>query len=487
VDGTGAAYVGGYTASSDFPTTPGAYDQTLGGPLPDAFVARVAPDGSALVFSTYLGGADAEYGNAVAVGSDGSVYVAGETESGDFPTTPGAFDATFNDFVDAFVARLSSSGGALLYSTYLGGRGLDQGFALAVDAAGTAHLAGMTVSPDFPTTPGAFDTTCNGVSLCSQDAFYAKLDPAGAALLYGTYLGGGSEESARGIALDPTGAAYVTGYTASADFPTTADAYDRTCGGCGRTTFRSDAFVTRLNPLGSLSVSQTDALRFAPNTVVAAVGQVVVWTNVGSRATHTSTSEAGLWDSGSLAPGASFAFRFTQPGTFLYRCTFHAAQGMVGSVVVQPLNSNTSFETDANGDGTPDGWLRLNLNSGDTLVNDPNTGARAFLLNGSAATKALYQQVNLSGTAGQRLTVSGWSKASGASGSGGFYGLVVRFRHSDGTTTQQGIPFRRSTHDWERAAATLTAPKPFTSVLVGVAYQNQTGTATFDDVTLTVP
>jgi hypothetical protein len=242
VDGTDSAYVTGETHSTDFPTTAGAFDITYNGGG-DAFVTKLNPAGSApLVYSTYLGGSSFDRGFGIAVDTAGSTYVSGRTHSADFPTTPGAFDITDNGGGDAFVAKLSATGSAPLYSTYLGGSSFDEGFRIAVDSTGSAYATGVTCSGNFPTTFGAFDTTANG----SCDAYVTKLNAAGSApLLYSTYLGGGGTDVGYGIAVDSAGSAYVTGYTFSGDFPTTALAFDTTFNGI------SDAFVTKLNAAGT--------------------------------------------------------------------------------------------------------------------------------------------------------------------------------------------------------------------------------------------
>jgi hypothetical protein len=140
-------------------------------------VTKLDPTGSALAYSTYLGGSDFDVGLGIAVDAAGAAYVTGQTFSGDFPTTPGAFDPSANGETDAFVTRLDQTGSALLSSTYLGGSDFDEGVGIAVDAAGAAYVTGGTGSGDFPTTPGAFDPSFNGGFL---DAFVAKLDTTGA-------------------------------------------------------------------------------------------------------------------------------------------------------------------------------------------------------------------------------------------------------------------------------------------------------------------
>ncbi|MCB0202745.1 MAG: SBBP repeat-containing protein, partial [Anaerolineae bacterium] len=236
IDGSGNAYVTGYTWSSDFPTTPGAFDTNFDGPT-DAFAAKLNATGTVLEYSTFLGGADAEEGNGIALDGAGNAFVMGITYSSDFPTTPGAFDTSLGGSSDAFVAKLNSTGSGLDYSTYLGGSNSESYGNLALDGAGRAHVTASTFSDDFPITPGAFDTSRNG----GDDAVVARLNASGSGLEYATYLGGASGEISYGIALDGTGNAFVTGSTYSDDFPTTAGAFDPDFNGFG------DAYVTKLD------------------------------------------------------------------------------------------------------------------------------------------------------------------------------------------------------------------------------------------------
>jgi len=252
VDSSGNAYVAGFTASTDFPTTPGAF-QTVLALGSDAFVTKLNPVGSApLVYSTYLGGNGADYGFAIAVDSLRNAYVTGQTDSTNFPTTPGAFQTGFGSgLVDAFVTKLNPTGSALSYSTYLGGGSFDSGQGIAVDGSGNAYATGYTLSTDFPTTPGAFQTTSGG----SYDAFVTKLSPTGSApLVYSTYLGGSGIDVGSAIAVDTLGNAYVTGY-ADPNFPTTTSAFQTTYGGGS-----ADAFVTKLNPAGSAPLAYSTYL-----------------------------------------------------------------------------------------------------------------------------------------------------------------------------------------------------------------------------------
>src|SRR5262245_2742639 len=206
IDAAGNAYITGQTKSSGFPTTGGAFDRTFnvdtcprcGIDQEDAFVTKLNASGSALVYSTFLGGFDIDDGMGIAVDAAGNAYVTGETGSLNFPTTAGAFDTTRNADYDAFVTKLNSTGSAVVYSTYLGASAVEYGSRIAVDAGGNAYIAGSTSSPDFPTTPGAFDPTANG----GFDVFVTKLNASGSALVYSTYLGGPGSDRNGGRAVD---------------------------------------------------------------------------------------------------------------------------------------------------------------------------------------------------------------------------------------------------------------------------------------------
>ena len=241
VDGTGAAYVSGRAQSTDFPTTPGAFDPTNVFAADKGFVAKLNPAGSDLDYATYLGGSVEDHCFAIAIDGAGNAYVTGYTWSSDFPTTPGAFDTSFDGDTDGFAAKLNATGSALVYSTFLGGASWEEGNGIAVDGTGNAFVMGITGSSDFPTTPGAFDTSLGG----SQDAFVTKLNASGSGLGYSTYLGGSSSESYGNLALDATSRAYVTASTYSIDFPITPGAFDTSYNGS------YDAVVARLNASGS--------------------------------------------------------------------------------------------------------------------------------------------------------------------------------------------------------------------------------------------
>ncbi len=250
MDTAGNAYVFGSTTSTDFPTTAGAFQTTFSGGSFDTFVTKLNPTGTALVYSTYLGGTGYDFSAGIAVDTAGNAYVTGYTSSTDFPTTAGAYQTSYGggDY-DAFVTKLNPTGTALVYSTYLGGTGFDQGTGIAVDTTGNVYVTGITGSTNFPTTPGAFQSTYAGGS---YDAFVTKLNPTGTALVYSTYLGGTSVDEGTGIAVDTAGNTFVTGYTGSTDFPTTAGAFQTSLGSLG-----GNAFVTKLNSTGTALVYST--------------------------------------------------------------------------------------------------------------------------------------------------------------------------------------------------------------------------------------
>jgi hypothetical protein len=222
VDAAGFIYVVGEAESADFPTTPGAFQANFGDGLSDAFVAKFAPDGTTLVYSTYVGGDLTDIAHDLYVDGAGNAYLAGMTTSANFPTTPGAFQTTPPGDTDAFVTKLNPSGSGLIYSTYLGGLGElggDEAYSIAVDVQGNAYVTGVTGSRNFPVV-NPFQADCRPAAPFCHDAFVSKLNPTGSALLFSTFLGGRSVfEEGQGIAVNAQGNAYVTGFTDSDDFP----------------------------------------------------------------------------------------------------------------------------------------------------------------------------------------------------------------------------------------------------------------------------
>jgi glucose/arabinose dehydrogenase len=246
VDAAGNAYVTGGTKSTGFPTSVGAYQGTRAGDT-DAFLTKINASGSALLFSTYLGGSGTDRGSGIAIDASGNAYLSGFTSASDFPTE-NAFQNSFGGSFDAFVAKFDTNAsgvGSLVFCSYLGGSGDDKAYGLAIDAAGNnLYLSGQTSSVNFPLL-GPVQPTAGG----SFDAFVARVSTAGAKI-YATYLGGSGEDRASGIAVNAAGAAYVTGFTSSTNFPTVAPIQLTNGGGF-------DAFVAKLNPAGSALLYST--------------------------------------------------------------------------------------------------------------------------------------------------------------------------------------------------------------------------------------
>ena len=239
IDGEGCAIITGYTYTSNYPTTTGAYDTSLSGY--DAFVSKFNSTGSGLVFSTFLGGTSSEYGyGGIDTDPNNYVYVVLVTYSSNFPVTSGCYDNSYNGSYDLAVVKLNPSGSALSYSTFLGGSSSEYPYAgIRVDENGYAYVSGYTSSSNYPTTSGCYDN-----SYSSTDVFVTKLNTTGSALSYSTYLGGTSSDYGYGIDIDANGNAYVTGYTYSSNFPTTSGCYDNSYNS-------TDIFVTKFNSTGS--------------------------------------------------------------------------------------------------------------------------------------------------------------------------------------------------------------------------------------------
>jgi hypothetical protein len=257
INSSGNAYITGFTVSSDFPTKnayrnyiSGTEDATFHIFPAEVFVAELNTNGSALVFSTYLGGSGRDVGSAIAVDPVGFIYVSGYTYSSDFPVF-NAWRAFLSGNDDAFVAKFAPGGRSLVYSTYLGGSAIDEGEGIAADSAGFAYVAGYTASIDFPLTYGAFQTNLNGSgsAVTVYDAFVTRISPDGSGLVYSTYIGGSQNDFGYRIAVDNSGNAYVTGTTQSPDFPHT-NGFNLFFGENGTNAINFDAFLTKINPAG---------------------------------------------------------------------------------------------------------------------------------------------------------------------------------------------------------------------------------------------
>ena len=279
-DSSGSAYVTGSTQSTDFPTTSGTFqpsNHTSSGGS-NAFVTKFSPDGSSLMYSTYLGGSTGEIAMGITLDGSGNSYVTGITYSADFPTVDplqstnrslGGFSRTFT----GFVTKLNATGSTLLYSTYLGGSGGDVAKGIAVDGSGDAYVTGYTWSADFPTA-NPIQVTNRSRSDPATNGFVSEINTSGSALVYSTYLGGSGNASggddSEAIAVDGSGNAYVTGFTRSTDFPTTPNALQPTCppgpAGC------NEGFLAKINVGGSGLAYSTYLDQTGPGTGVAVDG-----------------------------------------------------------------------------------------------------------------------------------------------------------------------------------------------------------------------
>jgi hypothetical protein len=309
LDSSGNAYVTGFATSADFPLTKGAFQVTNSGfpSSTNAFVSKLNSSGSALVFSTFLGGCCGDQANAIAVDSSGNSYVTGQTTSSDFPITTGAFQTTYNAQGDytGFITKLNQTGTAEIYSTYLGGTDEDSVNSIAIDTSGNAYVVGAASSSDFPITKDAFQKQNNGIVESTVDlggnAFITELNPAGSALVYSTYLGGGcyycnAGDYATSVALDGTGNLYLAGYAESVNFPVTKGAFQTVHN--QDTTGIPNAFIAKLSVSSPPPIASTPAFSPSAGTYVTAQsititdstsGASIYYTTDGSGPTTAST------------------------------------------------------------------------------------------------------------------------------------------------------------------------------------------------------
>lgn len=329
----GEVVIAGSTGSADFPTTSGALQTVMAGSK-DGFVARLRAGGDALAWSTLLGGRDLDGFNAVALAADGSVWAAGGTESSDVRISAQAFDRTRGG-QEGYVAHLAADASALLGATYLGGGGDDSVFALLLHDDGTVVAAGMTVSSDFPVTPGALSTFRNG----SGDGFVARLDPELTSAQFATYLGGSSQEWVAALARGGDGQTIVAGSTNSPDFPTTATAFDRTLNG------GVDAFIACLDATGAtLTYGSFFGGASADFTAAMAADGPCAMVLVGTTASADLPTTAGAFDRSYAAGDDGFVARLElavpcdEPAQFGW--------GTAGQAGVPRLATNSDFFAD---------------------------------------------------------------------------------------------------------------------------------------------
>lgn len=370
VDPSGNVYVTGSTNSSDFPTTPGAHDTVWEHPEgieeADAFVAKFAPSGT-LVYSTFLGGRYGDWAASIAVDATGNAFVAGTTASCDFPTTPGAYDTSFGGCLNtdtlrgsAFVTKFDSSG-ALVYSTLLADNTTAR--SVSVDASGDAYVTGVTWSPDFPTTPGAY--VARGSEGDRGDVFVARLNPEGSELTLAAVVGGESFEDVRDGVVDPFGGFYAIGYTDSERFPVTEGALKSHIDNSSGPT---DAFVFRLNPDGTDLVFST---YLGGNSRDAAWGLAIDSTGVANIVGTTSSQDFPRTPDAintTIDGRGTFVVGMDRSGTLLYSALLGSAQGFgiyvdeIGQIYLTGETESEAFLTtsgayDATYNGGGDAFL----------------------------------------------------------------------------------------------------------------------------------
>ncbi|HAX80699.1 MAG TPA: hypothetical protein DCY88_33905, partial [Cyanobacteria bacterium UBA11372] len=413
VDSSGNAYVTGNTASSNFPTTAGAYDTSYNGGNADVFLTKINPTGTALVYSTLLGGSGADYASGIAVDSSGNAYLTGYTNSSNFATTAGAYDTSYNGGNDIFVTKINAAGSALSYSTFLGGSSDDSGYAIATDSNGNAYITGNTNSANFATTPGAYDTTHNG----GNDIFVSKINAAGNALSYSTFLGGSSDDYGYSIVTDSNGNAYITGYTNSANFVTTPGAYDTTHNG------GSDAFLSKLNATGmSLSYS----------------------TFIGSSNLDTAASIALDSSGNAYITGGTNSPGF--PTTAGVLDTTHNGGNLDAFVAkFSFVNASPAINLAASAASYTENFLPIILDSTATVTDDSidfGTLTVQFTANGSSSDRiAIRHQgtgTNQIGVSGNNISYEGTTIAS-FTGGNGTTPLVITFNSSDRAAAIQAL------------------------------------------------
>jgi len=371
VDGAGNACVAGFTNSGDFPTARPLQGTRRGGF--DAFIAKLPPAGDRLIYSTFFGGRGDEFVNAAAMDASGNCYITGLTDSTDYPTM-NAFQGAFGGRFDAFVTKIDSTGGALVYSTYLGGAAYDQGSGIAVDGMGMATLVGATESTNFPLadavqreyrggsregtlltlqvdsqTPGTVSFRLINVS---PDGFATRLSADGRSAVYSTYLGGTGDDLLFGVAVDGAGNTYLTGETTSTDFPSMNPLQPANAGG------RRDAVMVKFsNTPARPTLSNVLAAGFqpgslAPESLAAAFGPNLATTTESAASTPLPTTLGGtkvaVTDSGgttrdagliAVSPGQVNYLMppGTAPGPATVKVTNGAGAEITGTVMIEPV------------------------------------------------------------------------------------------------------------------------------------------------------
>jgi len=397
LDSAGNIYVVGGTWSSDFPLQ-NPYQQYHRGPRPDlsrsdVFVTKFDPLGASLIYSTYLGGEASDFGNAIAVDSEGNAYVAGFTYSSNFPSKNSLQQPYANgETGDGFVTKLGPEGNSLVYSTFLGGTAHDAVLSLALAPSGSVYVTGITSSTDFPTI-GPYQTSNAGL----QDGFVAKINAAGDALVYSTYFGGNKDDNAWCIAIDSSGNAYVTGWTESPDFPT-FNPFQKSLRGF------ADAFVAKFGPAGDALVYSTYLGGKSGEQAYTIALDSAGCAYVGGATGSTDFPKVNAYQRRLKATQNGFVTKISQTGTTLIYSTYLGANydAVYGITVDSSGNAYVAGQTWSEKfpvknpvqgyGGNWDGFVSKLNSSGDTLV-------YSTYLGGSQKDIAYAVTVDASGTA----------------------------------------------------------------------------------------
>ena len=410
VDSNGNAYVTGWTSSANLAVTAGAAQSNHGG-MTDAFLVKVDPSGTVRLYTTYFGGSSNDYGKAVALDPAGNIYIAGSSNSSNFPLLNPIH--TYAGGSDAFVAKFAPTG-VLTYSTLIGGSGNDEAHAIAIDGTGAVYVAGSTDSLNFPTTAGAFRTSRAGF----LDAFVVKLNAAGTAKTYSTYLGGSSTDEANGIAVNGTGEAWVSGTTWSPDFPLKNGL--QTFGGS------VEAFVAKLNFAGSDLLFST----FLGGTSIDE-GRAITLDPAGNAYVTGSTSSTNF-------PATSGAYRTTPAGAFPDEDAFVTKYNATGTQVL--------YSTYLGGGGSESGFGIAADSQGNTIVTGQTASADFPVFSNvrdfSGAVEAFVAALN---PAGNGLVFSSWLGGSGNEAGRSVAILPFGRMYIAGLTNSNDFPVRPAT------------------------------------------
>ncbi len=373
LDSAGDVFLTGSTQSHDFPTMNPLQLGNDG--VSNVFVSEVNPTGTALVYSTYLGGSSSDYGTALALDGSGNVYISGYTYSTDFPTQ-NAFQSVLAGGSDAFITELTPGNIALVFSTFLGGNSIDRVFSMSLDVSGSIYLAGDTQSTNFPVTSSAFQSVNHGLA----DAFVSKLSRGASSVVYSTLLGGSGTDGITAMALDSAGSVYLTGFTQSGDFPL-LDPLQKIlgiagAGSCGTTSapiLCADAFVAKLGPSGSPIYSTFLGGSGADS------GQAIVVDSLGTAYVAGSTASPNF-------PATVGALQWAYAGTSSSSNAFVAKIGLPDGPSLTLSPQQISFGNQA-----------LNTTSNPTMVTLTNEGSAPLSIN-SISASGNFTQTNNCGT-----------------------------------------------------------------------------------------